>query len=145
MKIQESVRPLWSMTKNDLDLDDIGKEFIAYMELWCDTAERLYEEDNGPDSAVDIRTCVMTAMETPETERGPIVGGYLGSMLMYMINAWEYGPQLAEQLSPVEAKMVAAAAQQQLEENKATAEARENEEENISGVSGNVSSPGGDD
>lgn len=135
MQIRDDVAPVWSLQKKEfLEGGEQGQEFVKYIETWCDAAERIYNESNSPTSLKNVRECLLEAMDVPESECGPIDGGYLGPMLMYIIHAWEHGEDLGMQLSRIEFKLVASAIAEQQARMQAIAEER----------AGNASAPESD-
>jgi len=108
----------------------VGQDFVQYIELWCEVAERLYEQGNFSDGkragVRSARDCLLEAMKVPEGELGQIDGRYLGPMLMYIIHAWEHGEELGNQLSPLEIKIVASAVDEQQAQMQARAAAAGN-------------------
>lgn len=119
MKVLDTVAPMWSLQRKEMIADETGKQFIDYLEMWCEAAERLLETDADRQ---DVRRRLLEAMSVPEEELGRIDGTYLGPMLMYMIHAWEYGKELGEQLSEIELKIVASAVLEQQARMQAVAE-----------------------
>ncbi len=128
MKVRSDVAPIWSLQKQEfLNGGQMGQDFVQYIELWCEVAERLYEQGNFSDGkragVRSARDCLLDAMKVPEGELGQIDGTYLGPMLMYIIHAWEHGEELGNQLSPIELKIVASAIEEQTAHNQARAAA----------------------
>ena len=131
MKVRPDVAPVWSLQKQEfLAGGQVGQDFVQYIELWCEVAERLYEQGNFSDGkragVRSARDCLLEAMKVPEGELGQIDGRYLGPMLMYIIHAWEHGEELGNQLSPLEIKIVASAVDEQQAQMQARAAAAGN-------------------
>lgn len=130
MKIKNDVAPIWSLQQQEMIAEggETAKQFLEYLELWCNVAELIYEEGNRSEgdavSVKAIRACFLEAMATPEEELGRIDGTYLGPMLMYIIHAWEHGQELGEQLSEIEIKIVESAIYEQQTKMQALAEQR---------------------
>lgn len=96
----------WQRLCADLEADGpVGQDFRRFVERWMDVAEDNYVPDDSSwrGCAADV---VRLALGEVEGEKGRISSDYLFQMLVVIISFWEYGQQVAADLTPFELKAV---------------------------------------
>jgi hypothetical protein len=87
----------------EVSRSEVGEKFRAILEAWADAAEKLMEPDDwGTDPIDAIRRTL------PEIEKnfGLLTAEQLGQLLVTLIAYWQPGTALAEEMSPIEIRLV---------------------------------------
>jgi hypothetical protein len=97
----------------EVSRSEIGEKFRTILEAWTDAAEALVEtSDWGADPIDAVRR---TLPEIEETY-GLLTAEQLGQLLVTMIAYWYHGDALAEDMSPIEIRLVQEVAASKLAE-----------------------------
>ena len=92
---------LWNQQRTELSEDQTGKDFLAFVERWVDSAEKLVEEESVP-PAVALRETLHEA----DQELGRVSIHFLGQMLVVIATHWALGQEMIETLTPIELRLV---------------------------------------
>jgi len=99
MKIADEA--MWTQQVAELEADDTGRAFLAFIHTWVDQAETLCAENiGGPATALNH------ALAHAEATHGRISAHYLGQMLVVIGTHWEHGQGVIEGLRPIELRLV---------------------------------------
>ncbi len=93
---------IWQGQCAELSEDAVGKEFLAFITDWMDTAERAMDMDGGISPSSALRGCL------PDTENrfGRISATFLGQMLVVIISHWVHGAQVSNELTSIERRLM---------------------------------------
>lgn len=106
MKVLEEVAAGWSQQVQAFQADEEGRQFYEYLTFWVDTAERLMDE-----LTLTPHAAMNDALALVEANVANLDASFMGQMLLNIVSAWEHGHEFAENLSPIEMKLVVSAAQ----------------------------------
>lgn len=92
----------WVQQKNELTADETGQAFLNFLEDWLTTAERAM--DLSPD--LPAQEAFRNSLASVEQRQGRIACSYVGQMVVVAISHWVYGPELADNLTPIERRLM---------------------------------------
>lgn len=92
----------WVQQKNELTADDTGQAFLNFLEDWLTTAERAM--DLSPD--LPAQDAFRNSLNAVEQRQGRIACSYVGQMVVVAISHWVYGPDLADNLTSIERRLM---------------------------------------
>lgn len=97
MKIRDE--NLWQLQRSELQEDQVGKDFLAFVEGWASRAEDLLDD-------LDPASALRKALEQADQDHGRVSIHFLGQMLVVIGTHWEHGEQMIEGLTPIELRLV---------------------------------------
>ena len=92
---------LWSQQRAELQEDQTGRDFLDFIETWTARADELYAEDIGSPA-----TAIRYSLDHADQAHGRVSAHYLGQMLVVIATHWEHGEEMADDLSPIEMRLV---------------------------------------
>ena len=137
MRIREQALSDWTQQESKLVADEsTGKQFHEYFVFWAETAEKLLEESRETlvysDAGLRPIDAVRQALQIAENTIGNMHVQFLGQLLIYFISYWEWGEEVANDLTMIEMKLVHAFLQED-QMRKAAAARLQHEHESHSG------------
>lgn len=103
----------WSETQASLRSEELGSKFLAFFTFWFDAAETLMWEGTGgqpigsdPVPNMSATEAMRMALEMAEGELGFITVDWVGQMLCVASMHWEQGKQMAEEMTPIEVRVM---------------------------------------
>lgn len=92
---------LWNQQRNELLDDQVGKDFLTFVEDWAGLAEELMvKEPVAPAEAL------RQTLHQADQELGRISVHFLGQMLVVIATHWEHGQEMIEGLTSIELRLV---------------------------------------
>jgi len=98
MKVRDN--DLWQQQRAELDVDDLSRHFLEFMERWAEYAEEYPGAEYLPAEGFN------NTLEAVEKEFGRVGAHFMGQMLVVLVTHWIYGEELMETLSPMERRLV---------------------------------------
>lgn len=99
MKVRDEA--LWAQQCQELQADQIGEEFLAFVQTWVDQADKLLAENIG--SPI---TALRYALDYADEVHGRVSSTYVGQMLVVIATHWEHGEEMASGMSSIELRLV---------------------------------------
>lgn len=97
----------WSETQASLRSDEVGTKFLDFYTFWFDAADRLLDEGYSVDFGVRGPVLAMRrAFELAEEELGFITVDWVGQMLCVASMHWVQGKRMAEEMTPIEVRVM---------------------------------------
>lgn len=100
--MQTSDPDLWLHQSSELQENEIGKEFLAFLTDWVDTAESAMEADDQLSPSSALRSC----LSVTEERFGRISASFVGQMLVVIITHWIHGHQLSAEFTAIERRLM---------------------------------------
>lgn len=100
MRVQDE--ELWSVQDKEFRADEMSRKFRDFLVFWCETAEKLGQDDVQQTP----RDCLIAAFDVAEQTFGYIATEWLGQMLLVIVQHWVYGSLVWETLSVWERRLV---------------------------------------
>jgi hypothetical protein len=92
---------LWNQQRTELLEDQVGKDFLAFVEDWVGLAEELMSRD----SMIPAEALRQT-LHQADDELGRVSVHFLGQMLVVIATHWEHGQEMIKGLTPIELRLV---------------------------------------
>lgn len=99
MRVQDE--ELWSVQDKEFQADEMSRKFRDFLVFWCETAEKLNDENQQTPRGSLVRAFVVA-----EQTLGYISVEWLSQMLLVIVQHWVYGSEIWESLSVWERRMV---------------------------------------
>lgn len=93
---------LWHQQAAELQEDKVGKEFLAFLTEWVETAERAMDVNDNLAPSSAIRSSLLAV----EERRGRISASFVGQMLVVIISHWIHGHQLSAEFTAIERRLM---------------------------------------
>ena len=100
MKVRDEA--LWQQQRAELQEDQIGKDFLSFIETWVELADTLIKENTSIAPISALRTTLCDA----DKEHGRVTSMFLGQMLVVIATHWEHGERAIEELTSIELRLV---------------------------------------
>lgn len=92
---------LWSQQRTELLDNQVGKDFLAFVEDWAGLAEELMIKEPATPAEALRQT-----LHLADKELGRVSVHFLGQMLVVIATHWEHGQAMIEGLNPIELRLV---------------------------------------
>lgn len=92
---------LWQQQRQELQAEEVGQDFLAFVECWVDQAEKLLEQDIGSPAQA-----VRHALSHADSTHGRVSVHFLGQMLVVIGTHWQHGEEVIGGLTPIELRLV---------------------------------------
>lgn len=99
MKVRDE--DLWEQQRAELREDEVGKDFLTFVESWVDRAEVLMGEDS-----VSAAKALRASLLDTDTECGRVSVHFLGQMLVVIATHWNHGEDVIRSLTSIELRLV---------------------------------------
>lgn len=94
---------LWSQQQQSLrDQGEEGQLYLKVLEFWADTAETVESENTSMTESEALRR----ALVITEDEFGKIPSAIMGQMLCLLVIHWQWGEEIAQQLTVMEHRLL---------------------------------------
>lgn len=94
---------LWSQQQQALnDQGEDGQLYLKFLEFWADAAEKVESEDTSLSEMEALRK----ALEITEDAFGRLSTQIMGQMLCLLVIHWQWGEEIARQMTPIEHRLL---------------------------------------
>lgn len=92
---------LWNLQCRELETNQIGRDFLSFLQTWVDQAEKLHDEEIG-----SWTTALRHALDHADIVHGRVSAHFMGQMLVVIATHWEHGQEAVESMSSIELRLV---------------------------------------